>query len=352
MSPLLHLDAAAGSRASEATVTAVIDHLRLERELGIYPAEAAASAVVERLHGQLGDLVGIPAHGVALVEGATAALDALLRAWPLPAGARVGTLPSEWGPNLDTFRHHGLVPVELPVDAAGLVDLEALPSRLGSLQLVHLVQVPAHRGLVQPVESAARLCRDRGVPLWVDAAQAIGQTAVDVGADAIYATGRKWLAGPRGVGFLAVDPRDWALLRPPRTERFAGLPVVRMLESGDAHAAGRVGLATAVQEYVDAEPERVHERLDALGCSTRTLLGELPGWEVLPGTGPITAVRPRAGQDPFAVKDALLRDHDILATASHTWRAPELAEPLLRVSPPEGTSDADLDRLARALRSL
>ena len=349
MSPLLHLDAAAGSRASDGTVTAVIDHLRLERELGIYPAEAAASAVVERLHAQLGDLLGVPADGIALVEGATAALDTLLRAWPLPAGARVGTLPSEWGPNLDTFRHHGLVPVALPVDAGGLVDLEELPSHLASLQLVHLVQVPAHRGLVQPVESAAQLCRERGVPLWVDAAQAIGQTGVEVGADAIYGTGRKWLAGPRGVGFLAVDPRDWALLRPPRTERFAGLPAVRKLESGDAHAAGRVGLAAAVREYVDARPEVVHERLDALGRSTRTLLGDLPGWEVLPGAGPITAVRPLAGQDPFAVKDALLRDHDILVTASHTWRAPELAEPLLRVSPQWGITDDDLLRLRQAL---
>jgi len=349
VSPLLHLDAAAGSRASDGTVTAVIDHLRVERELGIYPAEAAASAVVERLHAQLGDLLGVPADGVALVEGATAALDTLLRAWPLPAGARVGTLPSEWGPNLDTFRHHGLVPVALRVDAGGLVDLEALRSHLESLQLVHLVQVPAHRGLVQPVAAAARLCRGHGVPLWVDAAQAIGQTGVEVGADAIYGTGRKWLAGPRGVGFLAVDPRDWALLRPPRTERFAGLPAVRTLESGDAHAAGRVGLAAAVQEYVDAEPEVVHERLDALGRSTRTLLGDLPGWEVLPGGGPITALRPLAGQDPFAVKDALLRDHDILVTASHTWRAPELAEPLLRVSPQRGITDDDLMRLRQAL---
>jgi hercynylcysteine S-oxide lyase len=349
VSPLLHLDAAAGSRASEATVAAVTGHVRLERELGIYPAEAAAGPVLERLHADLGDLFGVPAEGVALVEGATAALDALLQAWPLPTGARVGVLPSEWGPNLDSFRHRGLVPVELAVDAGGLVDLEALPAHLGALDLVHLVQVPAHRGLVQPVAAAARLAHEHGVPLWVDAAQAVGQTAVDAGADAVYGTGRKWLGGPRGVGFLVVHPRHWALLRPPRTERFAGLHVVRMLESGDAHAAGRVGLAAAVRAYVEAGPASVHERLDELGQLTRTVLDDLTDWEVLPGTGPITALRPTAGQDPFAVKEALLRDHDILVTASHRWRSPELTAPLLRVSPHLGVTEADLLELKRTL---
>jgi pyridoxal 5-phosphate dependent beta-lyase len=349
VSPLLHLDAAAGSRASEATVAAVTDHLRLERELGIYPAEAAAAAVLDRLHADLGAVLGVPAEGVALVEGATAALDTLLQAWPLPARARVGVLPSEWGPNLDTLRHHGLDPVPLPVDSRGLVDLDALSARLGSLEMVHLVQVPAHRGLRQPVAEAAEACREAGVPLWVDAAQAVGQTRVDCGADAVYGTGRKWLAGPRGVGFLGVDPGAWPLLRPPRTERFAGLPVVRMLESGDAHAAGRVGLAAAVEAYAEAGPERVHEQLDAVGELTREVLGDLEDWEVLPGTGPITALRPTAGQDPFGVKDALLSDHDILVTASHTWRAPELTEPLLRVSPQRAITEDDLLRMKQAL---
>ena len=349
MSPLLHLDAAAGSRASEGTLAAVSGHLQLERELGIYPAEAAAAALTEQLRADLGDLFGVPADGVAMVEGATAALDTLLRAWPLPEGARIGVLPSEWGPNLDTFRHRGLLPVSLPVDEAGLVDVDALAEQVGSLQLVHLVQVPAHRGLLQPVAAAAAVCRDAGVPLWVDAAQAVGQTSVACGADAVYGTGRKWLAGPRGVGFLAVDPRHWSLLRAPRTERFAGLPVVRMLESGDNHAGGRVGLAAAVRQYVESGPDLIHRQLADLGDLTRSVLADVPGWRIIPGPGPIIALCPTAGQDPFAVKDALLRDHQILLTASHTWRAPELSEPWLRLSPHLGVTETDLLRVEQAL---
>jgi pyridoxal 5-phosphate dependent beta-lyase len=351
VSPLLHLDAAAGSRASQATVDAIQAHLRLETELGIYPAEAVAAETIERLRGDLAELFGVPAAGVALVEGATAALDTLLTAWPLPAGAAVGMLPSEWGPNVDTFRARGLTPVELPADPSGLLALEAFEQLLRTAPpaLAHVTQVPAHRGLRQPVETAAQLCRSFGVPLWVDAAQAVGQTEVATGADAVYGTSRKWLAGPRGVGFLAIDPANWATLTPPRTARFEGLPPVWMLESGDAHVAGRVGLANAVREYVDAGPAARHRRLSLAGDLTREVLGDVPGWQVVAGWGPITGLRAIAGQDPVSVRDRLLREDQILVTVSMPWRAAELTEPWLRVSAQADTTTNDLERLVQGL---
>jgi pyridoxal 5-phosphate dependent beta-lyase len=351
VSPLLHLDAAAGSRVSPATLHAVEAHLRRELELGIYPAQAAVHDDLDTLRSDLAAVLGMETDGVAFVESATAALDALLNVWPLPAGTAVGLLPSEWGPNVDTLRARGLDPTGLPAGPDGLLDLEGLGRllRSGVLGVVHLVQVPAHRGLRQPVAEAAALCRAAGTPLWVDVAQAAGQTAVACGADAVYGTGRKWLAGPRGVGFLAVERRHWATLRPPRTTRYAGEQPVRMLESGDAHVAGRLGLATAVRAYVAQGPAAAHDRLDRVGVLTREVLTDLPGWCVVPGTGPITALRPRDGADPVATRDRLLGEHDILVTVSMPWRAAEVTEPWLRVSPHPDVTEADLRRLAGAL---
>ena len=79
--------------------------------------------------------------------------------------------------------------------------------------MVHLTQVTSHRGLVQPVAEAAALCRAAGVPLWVDAAQALGHVDTACGADAIYATSRKWLTGPRGVGVIGVAEPWWDRLK-------------------------------------------------------------------------------------------------------------------------------------------
>ena len=82
-----------------------------------------------------------------------------------------------------------------------------LPSRPGPVALCTTTHVGTHRGLVNPVEEMGVICRGAGVPFFVDACQSAGQLPLDVetmGCDVLTATGRKWLRGPRGTGFLYV----------------------------------------------------------------------------------------------------------------------------------------------------
>lgn len=352
----LHLDTAAAGRQSVATLDATAAHARLEAEVGAYVAQERATGVLDGLRADLAGLFDVPPGGVVFVESGTAALAALLRAWPFPDGGAVGVVPAEWGPNLGLLEWHGLRPVHLETDAAGRVDLDALQRRLRDdpPALVHLTQVTSHRALVQPVADAAALCRAAGVPLWVDAAQALGHVDVACGADAVYAPGRKWLAGPRGIGVLAVAERHWHTLKVLRNEMVGDdMPPVRHLESQEAHIAGRIGLATAVREYLADGPASIIGRLDDIGRATRAALATVPGW-ALAGTqeasGALTAIRPTAGQDVRATRALLLDEHDILATAAYPERAPlDMREPLLRISPHVDCTAADLDRLAAAL---
>ena len=224
-SPLLHLDTAAVGRSSTATLAAVAEHARLEAEIGGYVAEEQVRDRLGAARADVAGLMGSDADGVAFVESASAALVALLDAWPLTPGDRVGVAASEWGPNLEIFEHLGLVPVPLAVDAAGVLDLEALEQVLVSdppaLVLVDLVA--AHRGLVQPAAEVVALGRAHGVPVWVDAAQAVGHVAVPRGAAAVFATSRKWLTGPRGVGMVAVAAQHRDALRLRRPAKHAEL---------------------------------------------------------------------------------------------------------------------------------
>ncbi|MEP7179649.1 MAG: aminotransferase class V-fold PLP-dependent enzyme [Pseudonocardiales bacterium] len=334
-----HLNSAAAGRNSWAVLQAVADHALLEAQVGACVAEEAAQPVLEAGRARLAGLLGVPADGVAFVEHASAGLAAVLSAWPLPEGAAVGVVASEWGPNLEAFAGRGLSLVELPSDGHGALDLDALPRMLGSSPpaVVHLTQLAAHRGLVQPVAAAAAVCRAAGVALWVDAAQALGHVDTACGADVLYATGRKWLCGPRGVGVLAVAQQCWDTLRVTVSAMApAGWPTVRHLESHDAHVAGRVGLCTALDEHVADDPAAVWQRLDEVGRLTRDALADLPGWQVVAaraGSGAITALRPTAGQDVQAVCRQLLAEDRILATASLPARAPrEMATPLLRIA--------------------
>ncbi len=349
-----HLDSAACSRQSSRVLEAVAHHARHEAELGGYVAEATAEELLQQGRSVLGGLVGMAAADVVFVESAQAALAALLAGWRLPPGARVACLPGEYAPNAAQLRAAGLTVEPLPVDGLGRADLDGVARLLAAdpPRVVHLTHVASHRGVVQPAAEVAALCREAGVPLVLDAAQSLGHVDTDLGADVVYSTSRKWLAGPRGVGLLCVRPAVAAeltpLLSPPDD-----VPPLRAFESGEAHVAGRVGLVLAVGEHLAAGPVRVRERLASLGRAARDVLDGAAGWRVVePPDEPTatTTLRPPDGVDVVTTRARLLTEQGIVTTAIGPQRAPgEMTGPVLRVSPHLDATADDLEALAAAL---
>jgi pyridoxal 5-phosphate dependent beta-lyase len=356
----LHLDTAAAGRCPAEAMLAAADHAVLEAQNGAYVAEAQAETVIQAGRTRIAELMGVPANGLAFVESASAALATALRAWPLRPGDTVAVVRSEWGPNLAAFADFGLEITELGAEADGRVDLAALERVLSAEPpaLVHLTHVASHRSLVQPAAAAAELCRAAGVPLWIDAAQALGHVDTATGADVVYATSRKWLAGPRGVGMLGIAERWWSQLRvsAPALDRSvfpSDKPVVQLLESREAGIAARIGLCVAVRQFAEAGSGWVWQRLAGVGQLSREILAEVPGWEIVTpagAAGAITSLRPLNGQNVPAVRARLLAEHHILTTAAQSARAPrEMTEPLLRISPHVDCTSDDLRALVAAL---
>jgi pyridoxal 5-phosphate dependent beta-lyase len=349
-----HLDSAACSRQSHRALEAAAHHARHEAELGGYVAEAASDDLLQQGRSVIGGLVGMAAADVAFVESAQAALAALLAGWRLPAGSRVACLPGEYAPNVAQLRSYGLRPVPLPVDGIGRADVAGIARLLTDdpPAFVHLVHIPSQRGLLQPAAEVAALCREAGVPLVLDAAQSLGHVDTDLGADVVYGTSRKWLAGPRGVGVLCVRPAVAARLIPVLPEP-EGVPAMRAFESGEAHVAGRVGLVLAVGEHLTGGPVRVRERLAGLGRAAREVLEGAAGWRVVEPLDEPTAtttLRPPDGVDVVTTRARLLTEQGIVTTAIGPQRAPgEMTGPVLRVSPHLDATLEDLEALAAAL---
>ncbi|SET90279.1 ergothioneine biosynthesis PLP-dependent enzyme EgtE [Geodermatophilus poikilotrophus] len=349
-----HLDSAACSRQSHRVLEAVAHHARHEAELGGYVAEATAEDLLQQGRSVIGGLVGMAAADVVFVESAQAALAALLGGWRLPPGTRVACLPGEYAPNAAQLRAAGLMVEALPVDDLGRADLDGVARLLATdpPRAVHLTHIASHRGTVQPAAEVAVLCREAGVPLVLDAAQSLGHVDTDLGADVVYSTSRKWLAGPRGVGVLCVRPAVAAELTPLLTAP-DDVPPLRAFESGEAHVAGRVGLVLAVGEHLAVGPLRVRERLAALGRVGREVLDGAAGWRVVEPLDEPTAtttLHPPDGVDVVTTRARLLTEQGIVTTAIGTQRAPgEMTGPVLRVSPHLDATVDDLEALAAAL---
>jgi pyridoxal 5-phosphate dependent beta-lyase len=304
-------------------------------------------------------LAGMPDAEVVFTTGSLNALDLLLGSWPADRRT-VACLPGEYGPNLAMMAAHGFDRQVLPTLEDGRVALDDAAFALNAdpPDLVHLDAVASHSGVVQPLSMMAQLCVELGLPLVVDAAQALGQVDCAVGADVIYASSRKWISGPRGVGLLAVRadlmerlrPRlaapDWAL-------KSGSLTVAQQLEFGEANIAARVGFSVALGEHLAFGPEVVRARLGEVGGISRMVLTDVSGWAVVEEVeepSAITTLAPVDGADPHAVRAWLLTERRILTTFVGVPRAPlELTAPVLRISPHVDATAEDLTTFADAL---
>jgi hercynylcysteine S-oxide lyase len=352
----LHLDSAACSRQSFAVIDAAARHARHEAEVGGYPAAEAAQPVLDAGRTAVAALAGMPEAEVVFTTGSLHALDLLLSSWPL-GGQTLACLPGEYGPNLALMAAHGFARRTLPTDDEGrvTVDEAAISLAADPPDLVHLTAVASHRGVVQPLPQIARLCSELGLPLVVDAAQALGQVDCAVGVDAAYASSRKWMAGPRGVGVLAVRPTLMQRLRPrlPPPEWATSLSVAQRLELGEANVAARVGFSVAIGEHVASGPASVRARLAEVGRASRSVLADVRGWRVVESVdepSAITTLAPVDGADPVKIRAWLIAERRILTTSAGIERAPgELTAPVLRISPHVDTTNDDLATFAAAL---
>ncbi|MDT5319564.1 MAG: hercynylcysteine S-oxide lyase [Mycobacterium sp.] len=352
----LHLDSAACSRQSFAVLDAAARHARHEAEVGGYVAAEAAKPVLDAGRAALAALAGMSEAEVVFTTGSLHALDLLLSSWP-PGGRTLACLPGEYGPNLALMAAHGFARRTLPTDREGrvAVDEAAISLAADPPGLVHLTAVASHHGVVQPLQQMGQLCRELGLPLVVDAAQALGQVDCAVGVDAVYASSRKWMAGPRGVGVLAVRPTLMQRLQPrlPPPEWISSLSVAQRLELGEANVAARVGFSVALGEHIASGPAAVRARLAEVGRISRTVLADLHGWRVVEAVdepSAITTLAPLDGADPQKVRAWLIAERRIVTTSAGVERAPlELTTPVLRISPHVDATADDLTTFAAAL---
>jgi pyridoxal 5-phosphate dependent beta-lyase len=227
--------------------------------------------------------------------------------------------------------------VLLPVDALGRV-LDVPPG----LDLLCLAPVSSQRGVLQPVERVLQA----GVPVLLDVAQAAGQVPVPPGAAAYVGTSRKWLCGPRGVGFGALDPSWQGQLAAAPTLRHLEAEGMARYDSPEGNVAGRVGLAVAARSWSPALPPVVA----AAPAAARVVLVGAGGWPVVEPIGEATGITTlrHPAADPVQVRRALL-DEGIVTSVVPPHRAADVPVPLLRVSTHAWVTPGDLERVATAL---
>ena len=262
-----HLNNAGAALPPTQVIDAVVAHLHREAEIGGYEAAAEAHEQVEHTYAAIARLIGCQTSEIAIVENATRAWDMAFYGLSFAPGDRILTARAEYSSNVIAFlqvaARTGAVVEVVDNDESGQLSVEDLRRRLaddsGPVKLVAVTHVPTQGGLVNPAEDIGVATREARVPYLLDACQSIGQLPVDVdqiGCDFLSATGRKYLRGPRGTGFLYVRRAMIEHLEPPfldlhaatwtAPDRYEIRPDARRFENWETNYATKIGLGVAV----------------------------------------------------------------------------------------------------------
>jgi selenocysteine lyase/cysteine desulfurase len=289
-----HFNNAGSALPPHQVVDAVVEHLQREAEIGGYEASAEQRDRWEHTYDALAELIGAHRDEIAVIENATRAWDMAFYAFPFQAGDRILTGRAEYASNWIALKQvadrTGATIEVVPDDEHGQIDVAALEQLIDErVKLVSLVHVPTQSGLVNPAAEVGRVTRAAGVPLLLDACQSAGQMPLDVdaiGCDILSGTGRKFLRGPRGTGFLYVRRALIEQLVPPFLDMHAAdwqrdgsyriRDDARRFENWETYYAGKIGLGVAVDYALAIGVENAWERIRALASRLRSELGELP----------------------------------------------------------------------------
>ncbi|MCK6547912.1 cysteine desulfurase [Myxococcota bacterium] len=260
------------------------------------------------------------------------------------------------------LRAHGVDVIELGVDRDGVIDLDALDRALETpAGLVSVMAVNNETGIVSPIDEVITRAHRRGVPVHVDAVQAIGRVALPVDADLVTISGHK-LGAPKGSGALVA--RERVLLHP----SIVGGPQERGHRAGTEPVAHAVALVTAL-ELALHEMDREGPRLAALRARIDRVIETITGARILGrdvARVPNTTTAVFEGIDGESILQAL--DLEGLAASSGSACSSGSLEPshvLLAMGVPAAealsavrfsvgwaSTDADVDRVAEVLPAL
>jgi cysteine desulfurase/selenocysteine lyase len=292
---LIHFNNAGASLIPLPVSAAVSCYFQMELERGGYETEDYFAEELNGFYTAAAKLISAHPEEIAYIENATRAWDMVFYSLFFKAGDKILTTKAEYASNyialLQVAQKTGAVIEIIPNDHDGQLCISSLKKMLTpNVKLISITHVPTQGGLINPAEEVGKLAQLHGAFYLLDATQSVGQMPIEVNTlhcDALCATGRKYLRGPRGTGFLYVKKSRIAELEPPFLDlksatlvsktQYTINPDATRFETWERNGSNMLGLKAAIEYALSLDIEMTWARIQTLSARLRDKLSSIPG---------------------------------------------------------------------------
>ena len=295
----IHFNNAGSSLSPRSVTDTIISHLMLEQRVGGYEAAEEAKCLLNNFYVEFAALLNCDESEIAYIENSTRAWELAVHSIKWASGDKIITGENEYGSNylglLHIAKQKSLELITVPCDEFGIISLDKLEKSITSkTKLIALTHIASQRGDIQPASDIGAIARKNNVLFLLDACQSVGQINLDteeLNCDFLCGSGRKYLRGPRGTGFLFIKNKVLQSLNPifldlhsaswRNSKSYEFIKTAKMFECYERNVAAMIGLSVAVQYLSKLGVDAIDERISHLSSCLITGLSELQDIKVL-----------------------------------------------------------------------
>jgi selenocysteine lyase/cysteine desulfurase len=374
----IFLNSAGASLMPHSVVKKIEAYLHLEEKFGGYEVEEMQKAAIQEFYNQAAQLIGAKAHNIAFTHDATDAFSKALSSIPFSKGDKILTTDDDYASNhiqfLSLKKRFGIEIHRMSKLSNGDLDIPHFQSLINTLMpnLVAVSHIPTNSGLIQDVYKIGEICNKHDVLYLVDACQSIGQIKVNVNqlkCDFLSTTGRKFLRGPRGTGFLYVSDKvlkngyeplfiDGRGATWKGIEEYLPQQTARRFETWESPYALVIGLTEALQYYQKIGVEEIESYNQKLMSRLQENLSQIPAVKVYDkGSLQGSILTFRKSNVDLETTTQKLKDNDIyFSVSSLEWGVIDFQEKgvdwLIRLSPHYFNTFNEIDKVSEIIASL
>ncbi len=292
---VIHFNNAGASLMPKSVSETIVSYLDKESNYGGYETARKYRRELDQVYPNIADFINADSQEIALQQNATMAWNMAFFSIPFEDGDRILTSVSEYASNYIAYlklqKQIDISIDVIPNTESGETSIAALFDMMDDrVKLISITHIPTNSGLVNPVEEIGQIAKQHSCYYLVDACQSVGQYPVDVkkiGCDMLSATGRKYLRGPRGTGFLYVDNDVVSELTPPFLDlhsaewtsenKYNIRDDARRFENWETNYAGVMGLSKAISDANELGIENIWQRIQMLANHLRNKLSDIDG---------------------------------------------------------------------------